>query len=314
MPERAVVTGGAGFVGSVLARKLVTLGYDVHVWLRPGSDPWRLATLDTRKDFVDLTDSGSVSAAMTRARPDYVFHLAAHGSYPSQVDWRRMVETNVLGTMNLVHAALAQNVGTIVNTGSSSEYGLVDHPPPESARAEPNSTYAASKLSQTTFCRLISREHGIHIPTLRLYSVYGPYEEPSRLMPTLITHGLAGKLPKLVSPTTARDFVYVDDVADAFLRAARTETEEPGAIFNVGTGRQTTIGEVVAIARNVLAIEAEPMWSSMPAREWDTTVWVADPRKIESSLGWSASVDFEAGFKRFASWLEREGPPLGVYS
>ena len=154
----------------------------------------------------------------------------------------------------------------------------------------------------------VAQHHDVHIPTLRLYSVYGPFEEPTRFVPTLITHGLEGRLPPLVSPDIARDFVYADDVANAFLRAAKRSDDkgvevERGAIYNVGTGKQTTIREAVSLARASLAIDIEPDWSSMKNREWDATTWVADPSKIEKELGWKARVSFAEGLTRFTSWV-----------
>ena len=143
--------------------------------------------------------------------------------------------------MNLVEAALDVGFEALVNTGSSSEYGFTDHPPSEDERAEPNSAYALTKLSQTMFCRFTAKKHDVHMPTLRLYSVYGPYEEPTRFVPTLIAHGLDRRIPPLASPDVARDFVYTDDVAKAFVLAAERNDTERGGIYNVGTGAQTKL-------------------------------------------------------------------------
>ncbi len=142
------------------------------------------------------------------------------------------------------------------------------------------------------------------MPTLRLYSAYGPYEEPSRLVPTLIREGLRGRLPVLVDPSVARDFVYVDDVVDAFLAAAaRSSRDDPGAVYNVGTGRQTTVQEAVEVARRMLDVAVEPQWGTMPNRLWDTSVWVADNRKICAELGWRPRHTFEEGFRKTVAWF-----------
>jgi dolichol-phosphate mannosyltransferase len=304
MPKRALVTGANGFVGSVLARELTGDGHDVHLLVRPGSDRWRLDDLDIPRHEVDITDAAGLAVALERIRPQWIFHLATHGAYPSQSDRQRMAAVNILGTMNLVEAALELGFEALVNTGSSSEYGFTDHPPSEDERAEPNSDYAVTKLSQTLFCRFVARQHDVHIPTLRLYSVYGPYEEPSRLIPTLIAHGLAGRLPPLASPDIARDFVYTDDVVRAYLLAAERTGGERGAIYNVGTGTQTTLADAVDLAQRTFALSAEPEWQTMSDRTWDTTTWIANVAKIENELGWTAKVPFEAGFRRFAEWID----------
>jgi dolichol-phosphate mannosyltransferase len=151
------------------------------------------------------------------------------------------------------------------------------------------------------------------VPTLRLYSVYGPYEDPGRLMPTLILRGLGGGLPPLVSPETARDFVYVEDVCDACVLAASRPGQGPGAVYNVGTGVQTTIREVVDVARRTLDIRAEPAWGAMPPRPWDTNVWVADSRKIRGVLGWRPRHTFEEGFRKMVEWF-RDNPPSRYFT
>ena len=146
------------------------------------------------------------------------------------------------------------------------------------------------------------------MPTLRLYSVYGPLESSNRLLPKLITLGLEGQLPPLVSPETAHDFVYVDDVIDAYILAAKAPSQEPGAIYNVGTGdSDDALRDVVEVARRVMGITVEPVWGSMPSRRWDTDRWVADNRKIEKALGWRPRHTFEEGFRQMVNWYKCRG-------
>jgi dolichol-phosphate mannosyltransferase len=305
--KRVILTGGSGFVGANLARRLIRDGHELHLLLRPGHAPWRVQDLKghARTHEVNLRDEERLKAVVNAVRPEWVFHLAVYGAYPAQTDLGDMIETNIVGTMNLVDACLDTGFEALVNTGSSSEYGLKDHAPSEGERLEPNSHYAASKVTTTIHCGRAARRHKVHIPTLRLYSVYGPYEEPSRLLPTIITRGLRGELPPLVNPETARDFVYVDDVVEAYLLAATARREEePGAIYNVGTGVQTSIRQVVEIARRTFGIKAEPQWGTMPARQWDTSTWVSDSRKTRRELGWQPRFTFEQGFRAMAEWLK----------
>ena len=175
--RRVLVTGAAGFVGANLARRLLADGHTVHVLLRPGSDPWRLEDIRQHLEAheADLADEETIVSHCARLQPEWIFHLAAYGAYASQVDARRMVRTNVLGTSNLVNAALRVGFEAFVNTGSSSEYGLKDHGPSETEAIEPNSYYAVTKASATMQCQSIARRRRAPIRTLRLYSVYGPY-------------------------------------------------------------------------------------------------------------------------------------------
>lgn len=306
---RSIITGGGGFVGANLARRLVRAGHEVHLLLRPGYASWRIADIkkDVRLHEVELRDADSLDRLVNSIRPEQIFHLAVHGAYASQRDIRRMVETNIVGTINLVQACLKAGFESFVNTGTSSEYGFKSFAPAETEPLEPNSDYAVTKASATLFCRYMAQKHKVNLPTLRLYSVYGPYEEPARLIPTLIMRGLEGALPPLANPEVAHDFVYIDDVCDAYLLAATKSGGERGAIYNVGTGRQTTLREAIEAARRIMAIPVEPVWDSMPGREWDTTSWASDSRKIQEELGWRPQYTFEQGFARTLDWF-RDNP------
>jgi nucleoside-diphosphate-sugar epimerase len=142
-------------------------------------------------------------------------------------------------------------------------------------------------------------------PTLRLYSVYGPFEDPGRLIPRLIVHGLRGGLPPLASPDTARDYVYVHDVSEAYV-AASGPRDTGGFVYNVGTGQQTTLREVVAIACRALDIHEAPRWDSMSPRAWDTTIWRADVRRLRDRLGWTPRHTFAEGLRRSIDPVYRE--------
>jgi dolichol-phosphate mannosyltransferase len=304
-PRRALVTGGAGFVGANLVRRLLDDGHRLTVLVRPGSDLWRLEEVVEELELVelDLRDEEAVRAVVKRAGAEWAFHLAAHGAYSWQEDTHDIMTTNFLATVALVEACRAEGCEAFVHAGSSSEYGFKDHAPLESEPVEPNSEYAVAKASATSFCRYVAQRHGVNVVTLRLYSVYGPYEDSRRLIPKLISMGMRNQLPPLVSPDVARDFVAVDDVLEAFLLAAVNPSNERGAIYNVGSGVQTTIRDAVEVTRRVLNVDAEPAWSSAPLRDWDATTWVADNTKISAELGWKPRHAFQEGFEQTAAWL-----------
>jgi nucleoside-diphosphate-sugar epimerase len=312
---RVIVTGAAGFIGANVARRLLADGLEPFLLTLPSSDPWRLADLngDARLVQVDLVDQAAVARVVADIKPDWVLHLAAHGGYSWQTDAGAILRANVVGTANLLAACRRSGVETFVNTGSSSEYGLKDHPPGEEEPVEPNSIYAAAKAAATMLCEQAAMSDGMNVSTLRLYSTYGPWEDPNRLIPALAVEGLRGEFPPLVAPETARDFVWIGDVVDAYLLAARTRHSEPGAIYNVGTGVQTTVGEAADIARDVLGIDARPTWGSMPARTWDTDRWVADNTKIRDRLGWRATCSLREGFTELSSWLRERPDVLSRY-
>jgi UDP-glucose 4-epimerase len=304
--KRVVVTGATGFVGANLVRRLLHDGHEIHLLVRPEHAAWRVDEIRTEVQIqsVDFADQGELARVVDRVHPDWIFHLAAYGAYSSQTDLALMMQTNVIGTMNLVQACLRTGFEAFVNTGSSSEYGCKEYAPHEMEWLDPNSYYAVTKAAATLFCRYTALSQGVHLPTLRLYSVYGPYEEPTRLMPSLIVRGLEGRLPPLVNPEIARDFVFTDDVTDAFLRAASTPGQDRGAVYNVGTGTQTSLRDLMDTVQRVMGIDVEPAWGSMPDRNWDTTAWVADSRKIRDEIGWEPQFNLERGFRAMLAWFQ----------
>jgi nucleoside-diphosphate-sugar epimerase len=306
IPRDVLVTGGTGFVGANLVRRLLADGHNVHLFTRTGRDQWRLSDIrsEVQNHSVDLWDAATVGTLVERIRPAWVFHLATYGAYPEQDDFTEAVRTNVEGTLNLVRACISTGVETFVNTGSSSEYGFKSSAPSEDDGVDPISYYAATKASATIICRQLARMHEVRIVTLRLYSVYGPFEEPGRFVPALVMAGLSGSLPPLASPKIARDFVYVDDVVEAFLLAAASPALKPGDIYNVGTGVQVTLARAVAVARKVFGLADKPVWGSMANRSWDTSVWIADSTRIQEHLGWEPAHDFTSGLKLTRDWFQ----------
>jgi len=313
--KRVVLTGASGFVGANLARRLIRDGHEVHLLLRPGYQPWRIDGIReaVRIHLLPLRDAVAVNQVIEDIHPDWIFHLAAHGAYSWQNDLQQMIQTNLVGTVNLVQACLRAGFEAFVNTGSSSEYGVKDHPPSEADFLEPNSHYAVTKASATLFCRHTAQEKNVHLPTLRLYSAYGPYEDPNRLIPRLIVLGEQGQLPPMVDPDTVRDFIHVDDVVEAYVLAATHPGQVLGPVYNVGTGIQTSMRQVVEVVRRNMGIAMEPTWGSMPARQWDTRCWVADNRTICRALDWTPRFSFEVGFCQTRAWFQENPDVRTVY-
>jgi nucleoside-diphosphate-sugar epimerase len=310
--ERVFVTGGSGFVGACLVRALLDRGHDVSVLLRAHSQSWRLDGVIDRLHVhrCDLLDASGVAAAIQAARPDVVYHLATHGAYESQADARTILTTNILGSLNLLEASAAAGVRIFAATGSSSEYGFKSEPMRETDRLDPNSFYSIAKAAQSHLCSLWAKKQPMSVAVFRLFSVYGPWEEPTRLMPTLIRRARAGLPLEMVSPDTARDFVYVDDVLEAMLNL-RILSQLHGEVLNLGTGVETKMRDVVATVLALTGSRSEVRWGAMAARHWDSSRWCADRSKTKKILGWEPQHSLRAGLARMATWMEQTGDDYG---
>lgn len=306
--ERFLVTGASGFVGSGVARKLATLGCEVHVLVRPEADAWRLEGVENEIHwhFADLTDGERVREIVAAAAPTVIYHFATHGAYPNQTDADRIILTGVFGTWNLLKACAAVDYKLFVNIGSSSEYGSKEFAMRETDALAPRSYYAVAKCAQTLVSEQTALAEGRPINTLRLFSVYGPYEEPSRLVPAVVERCLERSELDLVSPDTARDFIYIDDVVDACLQIGQLSLQR-GEVFNVGTGTQSTVRDVVNAAVEAAHAKVKINWGRMGARPWDTNTWVADVSKARRVLKWSAVTSLAEGIAKTVEWRRARG-------
>jgi nucleoside-diphosphate-sugar epimerase len=298
-----LLTGAAGFIGANLARRLIELGAKVHAMVRPPTSLWRLEDVATGLQIqrVDMTDRASLEDAVRTAAPDVLFHLAATGAARHDGDLEQLFRTNVLGTVNLLAASEPLSYSRFVHVGGSSEYGPRKAPLRESDCPNPVTPYGASKAASTIACQQFARAHRRPIVILRPFSVYGPWEAPSRLIPTATLAAFEGAELPLTPPGYRRDFVYVGDVVDACLLAATADVPA-GDVVNVGTGREWTNEEVV---RAIERVSGRPIHTSVGQyrpRLSDTEHWVADTSKAERVLGWKAGRTLNAGLEESVSW------------
>ncbi|MEA2319635.1 MAG: UDP-glucose 4-epimerase [Solirubrobacteraceae bacterium] len=295
---RALVTGGAGFIGSNLVDALLERGDDVSVVddLSTG----RRENLDgalaagARLHEASVTDGEAMTAVFAQERPEAVFHLAA------QIDVRRAVEdpaydaaVNVGGTAVVLEAARAAGTRRflLASTGGAI-YGDCDRlPTPEDAPAAPISPYGASKAAAETYLALYHRLHGLSACPLRLANVYGPRQDPlgEGGVVAIYCHAATTGQPVRVfgDGRQTRDFVYVGDVAAAFIAAS--ERDVPGP-YNVGTGEETSVLDLVGR----LGLEA----SFEPQRPGEVKRSALDPSAARRALGWGAEVALADGLER----------------
>jgi polyisoprenyl-phosphate glycosyltransferase len=302
-----LVLGAGGFIGANLVQRLLRARGDVVAVVHT-LPAWRLAGLDSYALEVDLTNLAELRRMVETVRPRTVLDCSAYGAYSFETDAERIYRTNFNALVALVEMLDKDRLTAFVHAGSSSEYGSNSAGPSETAALVPNSHYAVSKAAAALFITYAGKTLGLPIVNLRLYSVYGPLEDASRLMPNLVKCGIEGRYPPFVSAATSRDFVYVGDVCEAFHAASRLTPELYGQSFNIGSGVRTTIRELAETARQIFGIEKAAEFGAMQRRVWDLDDWYAAPAKAASLLGWSATTSLADGLRLTADWVRSLGP------
>ena len=301
--KKVLVTGAYGFIGSNLARRLIRNGCDVHVISRKETNRWRVHNLDFQDHTCDLRDSAQVDILVKEIRPDTVYHLAAYGCYPTfQQDLNTIVQTNIMGALNLFSALSKTNYEVLINTGSSSEYGLKSRLMSENDLLEPTNAYGVSKAAITLLCKVLGRS----IVTIRPFSVYGYYEEPTRLIPYVITSCLRSKELKLTKGKQTRDFIFIEDIVDAYIKAGTTPKAR-GEILNIGSGTQHTVEETVLKIVQLCNKDVGMDWGALTYREGEANCWVADITKAKRVLDWEPKYTLEQGLGKTVKWFIEGG-------
>jgi polyisoprenyl-phosphate glycosyltransferase len=306
-----LVLGASGFVGANLLKLILQNRKDAY-GTTFSSPAWRLEGVPSANVItVDLLVPQSARAVMEQIQPGTVFDCVAYGAYSFEKDAARIYETNVIFKVRLME--LMNELGThcFIHAGSSSEYGDQADQPGEDSVLLANSHYAVTKASTAGLIYYWGKHRGFRCANLRLYSVYGPLEEPSRLVPAMIAAAQEGGYPPLVDPSISRDFIYVDDACESFVDAALSLSPGfYGHSFNIGTGVATTIEGLALTMRDIFHLDAAPAFSSMPNRDWDFRGrWCANPAKAAAQIGWTARTPLREGLSRFAAWYKELRDP-----
>ena len=303
-----LVTGGAGFIGSNLARALVARGETVRVLddFSSGREE-NLAGLEAQITLHrgDVTDAAAVRAATVGC--DFVLHQAAIPSVPRSIEAPLATDrANVLGTLTVLDAARAAGVRRVVFAASSSAYGETPTlPKVETMPPSPLSPYAVSKLAGEHYLRAYFLCYGLETVALRYFNVFGPHQDPASeyaaVIPRFVTAALRGEGPVIYGDgLQSRDFCFIDNAVEANLLAC-TAKDAPGQVFNVACGVRTTLLDVVAALGRIVGRELSPR--HLPARAGDIRHSLADIGRARSVLGYTASVSFEAGLARTVDWF-----------
>ena len=292
---RAVVTGGAGFIGSHVAEALLARGDEVHVLdnLTTG----KRAKAPEGATFVEGDIRSDAGALFERVRPEVCFHLAAQADVGTSVERPDYdADVNVVGTVRLLESAREAGTQLVFTSTGGAMYGECDGPAPETAERKPISPYGISKLAGEEYLAGWNRLHGTRHVSLRLGNVYGARQESGLeggVIAIFLERMAAGEATQIFGDgEQTRDFVYVGDVVRALLAAVG----HGGGVYNVGTGDETSINRIHELCRSATGVEGEPEYG--PARPGDVRRSVIDPALAERELGWRAEMALDDGLRQ----------------
>ena len=302
---RYLITGGSGFVGSNLIRKLIKENQELTILIRDNSDLWRINDLLPKIQTIktDFSNYEKLEKSISDVDPNFVYHLGTYGGYPFQTSIEKIAQVNIINTIKLFKSlSKCNSLELVINFGSSSEYGPKSNPMNENDEAMPITPYGISKLTQTKFAKFYSENTNLPIVTLRLFSVFGPFEEPGRLIFDIITSIIKGKTIELSSPFPRRDFVYVSDVIEA-IETITNAKNIVGDIFNIGSGVMHSVEDVVNNALKIAKSDNKILWDVKQKRVFDDMIpWVSDTQKTKKILKWEPKYSLADGLALTYKW------------
>jgi dTDP-glucose 4,6-dehydratase len=311
--KRVLITGAGGFIGSHLCERLVRQGATVRAFAHYNalqSAGW-LDTSALRQEmqvlFGDIRDADSVRGAVQGV--EVVFHLAALIAIPySYKAPASYVETNINGTLNVLQAALHHGVGRVVHTSTSEVYGTARLAPiPESHPLQAQSPYAATKIAADKLAESFHRSFGLSVATIRPFNTFGPRQSARAVIPTIISQVLSGPVVRIGNLKPTRDLNFVADTVEGFLAIA-VAPQAVGCATNIGSGRETSIGDLVALIARLCRREIQVETDDQRLRPDASEVMrlLADNTLAARTTGWRPRTSLEEGLRQTIDWCQSE--------
>jgi nucleoside-diphosphate-sugar epimerase len=302
---RVLVTGAGGFIGSHVVKRLLHEGARVHVLLKKNGTVWRIKEALSRLVVweSDITDLNSLQSIIPRSDPQIIFHLAALVDVSRSWDMiLPMTNTNIIGTINLLTALRPCPYEAFIHTSSSEEYGYAESSPlQEDQRESPISPYSFSKVSSTFFCQMATKTFDLPITIVRLFPTYGPLQESSMVIPSAIRDLLLKREFKMTPGEQKREFNYVDDVVDAFLKVAACRKAQ-GEVINIGSGIPYKVKDVVTMIKDLIGGDTTVNIGALPYRKGERMECYCNNEKLKKLTGWSPRVSLQEGLRLTVEW------------
>lgn len=311
--KKVLVTGAGGFIGSHLIERLVKEGCKVRAFVKYNKG--KCGNIDLLQNdvkekieiiFGNVIDSDAVRRAAKNI--EIIFHLAALVSIPySYSHPREVIETNVLGTLNVLIAGKENKVEKIIHTSTSEVYGTAQYVPiDENHILQAQSPYSASKIAADKIAESFYRSYNLPVAIIRPFNQYGPRQSARAVIPTIITQALTSDAIRLGTLTPTRDFTYVLDTVDAFIKIAESPNSI-GEVINIGSGFEISIGDLAKKIISIIGRDVKIVSEELRVRPEKSEVirLLADIKKAKKLLGWEPKISLDEGLKKTIEWISK---------
>src|SRR3989344_1653135 len=304
--KNILITGGAGFIGSHLVKRLVKKDVKLNLIIKATTKTSRLTDVFSSINFyeADLTDENKIKLLINKIQPDIIFHLAARGINFENSSVNQMLETNIKGTHILMRSLQGSNCKKFINTGSCFEYdGNSNKPYDEEMQSCPSNYYGLTKQTANRLVKMNAENLKITAITIRPFGLYGEDENTTRLIPTIILKALDDKPINLTPGKQIRDYIYIEDLIDAYIQAAEWTAPNLYEEFNIGSGIGISIKKLAEMIINQLNKKYSLLKiGALPYREKEMMSLVADTTKTHRLLSWKPITSLEQGLKQLINW------------
>ena len=301
---RILITGAGGFVGSYAARQLLADGHELALLLRPRSNPWRIRDVLLRTQVIagDMKRLSNVRREIKAFCPETVVHCAWQGvGNGARNDAAQ--DTNIVAALELVNIAARAGARNWIGIGSQAEYGPCSQRITEDFPTRPTTRYGQAKLATCREADKLCEELGVRFAWLRLFSTYGPGDDPTWLIPYLAGILLCGERPVVTAGEQLWDYIYISDVATAIARVV--ESDEARGVFNLGSGTTSTIRSIIENVRALIDPRLPIGFGEAPYRPDQVMHLEADISRL-ASLGWRPQVELHEGLAKAVAWYRQQ--------